>query len=345
MVKDALLPKNAALKKAVRSILRKSGTAPQPHLLTRLTEHYGTSDEGPDRRVIRAVLMQALAVPPPEPVEFKPAQLPEPEPIVEPDPIPEPEPEPEPAPVSTKPKKEEKMMSLDLSNAAAMLQFDGDDEDDDGPEVAFDESGDDAGPDMDFASDDDTAGGAAEFVEDTPMRSPNIDFAVEDTAPNQDAAFAEDTDSDAPAADVDPTDALVAQEVAAALTDAPEPEFNSAEDPETAFKAMSVGTEAVEDTSEAEAEVPIDDAPAEIEQTDDSAEEEDPADTDDSATEEEVAPPVEAKDTSEKEATRLSKDSPVLAPKKGVPHTDLAALGGDSSLFDQLGDSFGDMDD
>ena len=380
MLKDALLPRNAILKKAVRAILRKSGAAPQPHMFECLENQYIGTKEGSERRIMRAVLMQALSSPPPEPIEFKLAEVPE----IEPDPEPIPEPDPEPV-VPAKPKKEEKMMSLDLNNAAAMLQFGGDEEEEEkeSASIQLDELEREKREGITLSEFEnetsDTVSDNTETSEGPALRTPNIDFAVEDISPSQ------QNTSEEPKDDLDPMDAIVAEEVAEALTEAPDPEFTSVDDSESVFAA----SESQDDASEgSEDPVQIDDVNQDTDSSEDfseaateettakgeeqvSAEENKMLDTQDAVeaddqpnTNEDIS--VEADDASkheddtsppeadaaaedlpsadEKEQQPEKKDTETKA-KKGVPQTDLAALGSDSSLFDQLGDSFGDMDD
>lgn len=314
MVKDTLLPRDAALKKAVRAILRKSGAAPAPHLLDRLDTHYGTSPLGSDRRIMRAVLMQAVAAPPALVVTDKPKPKPAPEPevaIVEPELMSEPAP-----PKNTKPKKEEKMMSLDLSNAAAMLQFSDDEADDadvDSLQLSELERQEREAIILGELEKSGTPKDDEETIQPAgpTLPTPNIDFAVENKTPNKKPAATEDDNAD-------PTDAIIAQEVAEALEQAPEPEFVVPDHSETAFRAK--------DGFGAQPEV---------------TPEPDQTKTEDAVQGNTLEEPTTTPDTPEKgDATKAEN-----APKKGVPQTDLSALSGDTSLFDQLGGSFGDMDD
>ena len=317
MVKDALLPSDAALKKAVRAILRKSGAAPAAHLLDRLDTHYSGSPLGTDRRIMRAVLMQAIAAPPAPVVIDKPKPKPAPEPVVEavePEPAPEPAPEPEPTKAS-KPKKEEKMMSLDLSNAAAMLQF-SDDEDDASDTESLQLSDLERQEREAIKLGELEKSGTPAPEEETlqpagpTLPTPNIDFAVENKTPSKQSAAPNPETAD-------PTDAIIAQEVAEALEQSPEPEFAKADSAGTGFtpkEGFAALSDETPDEEQSEATV-----------------------TDPEGTSDEPAP-----DVSDKVDAATKKDN---APKKGVPQTDLSALSGDTSLFDQLGGSFGDTDD
>ena len=351
MPKDQYLPRNATLKKAAKSVIRKASNPITPAELELLQNEYDLTEPGQDRRLLRSILMELLVTEPPKEPAFKPTKLPEPEP--EPVPEPEPAPEPTPPPKPEKPKKESSMMSLDVSDATMMLQFGGGEEEEpaypenDPEPVAEEPAAIDLGglADLDAPTDEEVAAevtnALAEETGETASPDP-ADFApavpstVADMSNDDWDPFAEMEDS----ADEAPAETA---------TDAPAP--NDADDPAQPTEPTEAETAKVDVLSD-DWDPFADDEPME---TPEAAPEEPAAstalddwdpfadDTSDTAPADAIAPEPEAEPTPETEP------EPAPEPRKsqkGKPQVaDLDSLSADSALFDQLGGSFGDMDD
>lgn len=318
MIVETLLPKAPAYKKALRNLLRRKGIDFGPAFMVALNDLYRVTPPGPDRRAIRALLMQSLvAEPAPEP-EFKPKKLPTPPPPPPPEPEPVPEPIPEP-PKPKKPAKKTQMMSLDLSDAAMMLQFGGgSDTDDDEPIVAA------AAPEDPFAAlaalsdsdapNDGTSGFGSDYIgdrENDTFGSASTNVFGDDFDPFADSDDTELAGSlpDATGIADDPLDQLVVAEVAAQLADTD----GSGEADLPDFVAVPLGR---------------------------------PADSlvEPSAGEPDGQPATTSQSGPETVADEPAAQAPKPKRKKSKA-TDLASLSGNSALFDQLGGSFGDMGD
>ena len=343
MPKDQYLPRNATLKKAARTVVRKASNPITPAELELLQNEYALTDPGPDRRLLRSILMELLVTEPPKEPAFKPTKLPEPEP--EPVPEPEPAPEPAPPPKPEKPKKETSMMSLDLSDATMMLQFGGDEEEepvypenDPEPEAEEPAAIDLGGlADLDAPTDEEVTAevtnALAEDAGDTPAPDP--------------AAFAPATPSTVADMSNDDWDPFAEMEDSAGDTPAdaaPAPTDTDASD--TATEPETAKSDVLSDDWDPFA----DDEPAATLETE-------PAPTDDTAAStalddwdpfaEDDTPAADTAPEPEPEAEPEPKAEPEAEkPKKGTPQVaDLDSLSADSALFDQLGGSFGDMDD
>ncbi|OUD10158.1 hypothetical protein BVC71_01165 [Marivivens niveibacter] len=360
MPKDQYLPRNPTRKKAARTVVRKASNPITPAELELLQNEYAMADAGPDRRLLRSILMELLVTEPPKAPAFKPTKLPEPEP--EPVPEPEPAPEPAPPPKPEKPKKEASMMSLDLSDATMMLQFGGAEEEetvypenDPEPEVEEPASIDVGALDdlnnLNAPSDEEVAAEVTNaLAEDAGETASPDPAAFEPTTPSPAADMSND-DWD-PFAEMDDS---AAEPAAAGATEDATPtettevaETNAPEEAETAkVDVLSDDWDPFADDEPAAA--PKTDTTTDVSAEASALDDWDPFadDTSDTKPTEDTAPEPEAEQSAETEvAPEPETAKEPTKPKKAAPQVaDLDSLSADSALFDQLGDSFGDWDE